>query len=104
MQLSDCNRILIFLPQFPDIPQKISEYLRTDFPLGANTLNIRGQYKILNINDLHLRDIFLRCNMYHSGMAHFRGQKAPYRTLIWALSQAKTGNIRTRNIFFQTTL
>ena len=32
----------------------------------------------MNINDLHLRDIFLRCNMYHSGMRNgpFQGPKS----------------------------
>ena len=30
--LSDCNRILNFPSEFPDIPRKISAYLRTDFP------------------------------------------------------------------------
>ena len=32
----------------------------------------------MNINDLHLRNIFLRCNMYHSGMRNgpFQGPKS----------------------------
>mgnify|MGYP006948521468 FL=1 len=41
VSLSDCSRILIFPPQFPDIPRKISEYLRAKSPSGANTRIMR---------------------------------------------------------------
>ena len=43
-RLSDCNRILNFQPQFPVLPRKISEYLRTDFHLDANTRIMKGSY------------------------------------------------------------
>ena len=36
---------------------------------------------------------------------HFSAlQKAPYRTLKWAISQAEMGNIRTQNVSFRTML
>ena len=71
-QLSICNRFSSFLPRFPDIPRKISAYLSayllTDFFSGANTRKIRGFYKILDINDLYLRDISPFCKKHHFGM------------------------------------
>ena len=67
-QLSICNRFSSFLPRFPDIPRKISAYLLTDFFSGANTRKIRGFYKILDINDLYLRDIFSFSKKHHFGL------------------------------------
>ena len=67
VQLSDCNRILIFTSEFPDIPRKISEYLRTDFPSGANMRKMRGFHKALNSNDLYLKGILLLCKKHHFG-------------------------------------
>ena len=95
--LSDCNRILIIPSQFPDIPPKISEYLRTKSPSGANTRIMRGFYNILNTNDLCLRRISSLCEK-----AHFVMQNGLYRTLIWALSHCEMGHIRTRNGLFLT--
>ena len=68
VQLSDCNRILIFRSEFPDIPRKISEYLQTDFPSGANTRKIRGFYNILNINNLCSSAILSFCKKHHFAM------------------------------------
>ena len=76
-QLSICNRFSFFLPRFPDIPRKISAYLLTDFLSGANTRKIRGFYKILDINDLYLRDIFSFSKKHHIALRNrpFRGLK-----------------------------
>ena len=105
--LSDCNRILIIPSQFPDIPPKISEYLRTKSPSGANTRIMRGFYNILNTNDLYLRCISSLCEKAHFGMRKgpFRHAKRPiseaemayiasqyglYRTAKWAISEHET--------------
>ena len=63
--LTDYNRISIFYFGFPDIPRKISAYLQADSSSDANTRNMRGFYKILNINDLCLRRIFSFCKKHH---------------------------------------
>ena len=65
VQLSDCNRILIFRSEFPDIPRKISEYLRTDSPSGANLRVMRALRKQLNSNNLCLKGIFMHCKKHH---------------------------------------
>ena len=75
-QLSDCNRILIFRSEFPVIPRKINEYLRTDFPSDANTRIIRGYCKLLISNNLCLTDTFLHCNKHHFSM-----RLSPYQGL-----------------------
>ena len=67
VQLSDCNLILIFRSEFPDIPRKISEYLQTEFPSGANMREMRGFHKALNSNDLCLRGILSLCKKHHFG-------------------------------------
>ena len=67
VQLSDCNRLLIFRSEFPDIPRKISAYLQTEFPSGANMRKMRGFHKALNSNDLCLRGILLFCKKHHFG-------------------------------------
>ena len=66
--LTDYNRISIFYFGFPDIPRKISAYLQADSSSDANTRNMRGFYKILNINDLCLRGISLLCKKHHSSL------------------------------------
>ena len=85
-QLSICNRFSSFLPRFPDIPRKISAYLLTDFPSGANTRKIRGFYKILDINDLYSRDISPHCKKHHFGM-----RNRPFRRLKCTISHPKMG-------------
>ena len=62
-------------PGFPIYPE--SAYLLTDFFSGANTRKIRGFYKILDINDLYLRDIFSFSKKHHIALRNrpFRGLK-----------------------------
>ncbi len=76
VQLSDCNRILILRSEFPDIPRKINEYLRTDFPSDANTRIIRGCCKLLISNNLCSTGTFLHCNKHHFSM-----RLSPYQGL-----------------------
>ena len=64
-QLSNCKRILIFPSQFPDIPRKISAYLQASLPSVANTRNISGLCKLLNVNNLYLKGIFSHCKKHH---------------------------------------
>ena len=106
LPLSSCNRILIFPPQFSDIPRKISAYLQTDSSSGANTRIIRGFYKILNINDLCLRGILLFCKKHHFGL-----RNGPYWRPKWAISHpnigfshAEMGSFGKQNESFRTTL
>ena len=47
---------------------------------------------------------FAICTISACEMAHFRGRKAPYRTLKWAFSEREMGNIRKQNVSFQTML
>ena len=81
--LSNCNHILIFPPQFSDIPRKMSAYLRSDSSSAANTRNISGLCKLLNVNNLYLRVFyyFAKSTISHCKMAHIGGWKAPFRTL-----------------------
>ena len=85
-RLSICNRFSFFLPRFPDIPRKISAYLLTDFPSGANTRKIRGFYKILDINDLYLRAISSHCKKHR-----FVLRNRPFRGLKSTISHPKMG-------------
>ena len=64
-QLSNRNLISVFAPEFPDIPRKISEYLRTDSPSGANLRVMRALRKQLNSNNLCLKGIFMHCKKHH---------------------------------------
>ena len=91
-QLSNCNRILIFRVWFPTIPRKISAYLRTEFPSGANTRKIIGFYKILNIKDLCLKGVFLYCKKHHFGL-----RNGPFQGLKSTISHPKMGLIALRN-------
>ena len=96
--LSDCNRILIFPSQFPDIPQKISEYLQTKSPSGANTRIMRGFYNILNTNDLYLKRISSLCEK-----AHFVMQNGLFQRAKWPISHPNMGFIALRNGPYQNT-
>ena len=96
--LSDCNRILIIPSQFPDIPQKISDYLRTKSPSGANTRIMRGFYNILNTNNLYLRGISPLCEKAHFGM-----QKGPFQRPKWPISHPNMGFIALRNGQYRNT-
>ena len=91
-QLSNRNRISVFAPEFPDIPRKISEYLRTDSPSGANLRVMRTLRKQLNSSDLCLRDIFTHCKMHHIGM-----RNGPYRVPKQAILHSEIGFIALRN-------
>ena len=85
--LSDCKRFLIFTPRFPDIPRKISEYLQSDFPSGANARNIRGFYNIFNVNDLSSMEISSHCKNHHVAP-----RNGLYRTAKRAISECGTNN------------
>ena len=97
-QLSICNRILNFGSEFPHIPRKISAYLLTDFPPGANTRKIRGFHKILDINDLYLRNISSHCKKHHFGI-----RNRPFRRLKCTISHPNMGFFGLRNGLYQTT-
>ena len=96
VQLSDYNLILIFTSEFPDIPRKISEYLRTDFPSGANTRKMRGFHKALNSNDLYLKGILLLCKKHHFGL-----RNGPFQGAIWFFLASEIGLIALRNGQYQ---
>ena len=91
-QLSIYNRILVFRSGFPDIPRKISAYLRADFPSGANTRKIRAFRKILNINDLCLRGISSLCEKHHFGL-----RNGLYWGAKWCFSASEMGFIALQN-------
>ena len=87
-QLSNCNRISVFRFQFPDIPRKISAYLRADFTSDANTRKIRGSYIVLIISDLCLRGVSSHCKKHRFGLRNglFQGAK-------WCFSAHEMGFI-----------
>ena len=91
-QISNCNRILIFRSCLPTLPRKISAYLRTKSPSGANTRIMRGLHNILNINYLHLRDISSHCKKHHFGL-----RNGPFQRLKSTISHPKMGLIALRN-------
>ena len=95
-QLSNCNRISVFRFQFPDIPRKISAYLRADFTSDANTRKIRGSYIVLIISDLCLRGISSHCKKHRFGLRNglFQGAK-------WCFSAPDMGFIALRNGHYQ---
>ena len=90
--LSIYNRILIFTPEFPHIPRKISAYLRTDSSSGANTRIMRGFYNILNINGLCLRSISSYCKKHRFGL-----RNGLFRRLKSTISHPKMGYFAPRN-------
>ena len=94
--LSDCNRIPVFHSGFPDIPRKISAYLRTESSSDANTRILKGFYKMLYINDLHLRGISSLCKKHHFGLRN---------GLYWrpksTISHPEIGFFRLRNGHYQ---
>ena len=92
VQLSDCNRILIFRSEFPDIPRKISAYLQTEFPSGANMRKMRGFHKALNSNDLYLKGILLLCKKHHFGL-----RNGPFQGAIRCFLVSEMGLIALRN-------
>ena len=73
-QLSNCNRISVFRFQFPDIPRKISAYLRADFTSDANTRKIRGFLYSVDYQWFMFERYF------------FALQKAPFRLAKWPIS------------------
>ena len=94
--LSDCNRIPVFHSGFPDIPRKISAYLRAESSSGANTRIMRGLYKMLCINDLYLRGILSLCEKHHFGL-----RNGPFQKLKQAISHPNMGFIALRNGQYQ---
>ena len=95
-QFSNCNRILIFPPQFPDIPRKISAYLRTGSSSGANTRIMSALCNILNVNNLYLKGALLSCEKHHFGL-----QNGPYWRLKSTISHPEIGLIALRNRQYQ---
>ena len=95
-QLSNCNRISVFSSEFPDIPRKISAYLRADFTSDANTRKIRGFYIVLIISDLCLRGVSSHCKKHHFGLRNglFQGAK-------WCFSATEIGFIGPWNGQYQ---
>ena len=85
-QLSNCNRISVFRFQFPDIPRKISAYLRAGFSSDANTRIMRCFYIVLNINDLYLMAILSFCKKHHIAL-----RNRPFRRLKSTISHHKMG-------------
>ena len=94
--LSDCNRILIFRSWFSDIPRKISEYLRADFPSDVNMRKIRGFYKILNINNLTLEDVLSFFKKHYFGL-----RNGPFQGMKSTISHPEIGLIGLRNGQYQ---
>ena len=94
--LTDFQYPALFLSEFSVIPQKINTYLRPDSPSAANTRNIKGYYKILNINNLYLSDIPSHCKKHHFGLrlSPFQGPKS-------TISHPDMGLIRLRNGHYQ---
>ena len=94
--LSICNRFSVFPSGFPDIPRKISAYLRPESSSDANTRILKGFYKMLYINDLHLRGISSLCKKHHFGLRN---------GLYWrpksTISHPETGFIALRNGQYQ---
>ena len=90
-QFSNCKQFLIFPSQFPDIPRKISAYLQANFPSVANTRNISGLCKSLNVNNLYLMGILSFCKKHHFGL-----QNGPYWRLKSTISHLNIGLIGLR--------
>ena len=90
--LSDCKRFLIFRSEFPTIPRKISAYLQSDFPSGANTRNTSGFCKLLNVNNLYLRGISSHCKKHHFGL-----RNGPYWRPKSTISHPEMGFFALRN-------
>ena len=86
--LSICNRFSDFPSGFPDIPRKISAYLRTESSSNANTRIMKGLYKTLNINDLYFKDISSHRKKHHIGLRNGLFQGA-----IWCFSAYEIGFI-----------
>ena len=91
-QHSNCKRISVFPSEFPDIPRKISAYLRTDTSSGANMRKIRSFYILLIISDLCLSGISSHCKKHRFGLRNglFQGAK-------WCFSASEMGFIASRN-------
>ena len=94
--LTDFQYPAFFLSEFSVLPQKINAYLRPDSPSAANTRDIRGYYKILNINSLCSSGIPSHCKKHHFGLrlSPFQGQKS-------TISHHDMGLIRLRNGHYQ---
>lgn len=75
--LTDFQYSPIFLFGFSVLPQKISEYFRTDVSSDANTRNMSGLCKLLNVRGFCLMPLFLSCNKHRLSMRYgpFQGLK-----------------------------
>ena len=94
--LTDCKRFPIFPPRFSDIPRKISAYLRTESPSGANMRIMRCFHNTLNINNLNLRDILSLCEKHHFGM-----RNGPFQRPKCTISHLNMGFFVLRNWLYQ---
>ena len=95
-QHSNCKRISVFPSEFPDIPRKISAYLRTDTSSGANMRKIRSFYILLIISDLCLSGISSHCKKHRFGL-----RNRPFRRLKSTILHPKMGYFRLRNGQYQ---
>ena len=98
-QLSNCKQFLIFSPEFPIIPHKISAYLRTDIPSGAYTRNIRGLHNVLNVSSLCLKDVLSFCKKHHFGL-----RNGPFQRLKCTISHHEIGFFGLRNGHYQNVI
>ena len=78
----------IFPSEFSVLPQKSSAYLRADSPADANSRNMRGLLKTLNIKDLYLRHIFSPRKKHCFSM-----RLSPYQGLKCLISHPKRDKI-----------
>ena len=74
----------------------MSAYLRSDSSSAANTRNISGLCKLLNVNNLYLKGILLFCKKHH-----FALQNGPYWRLKSTISHPKIGFFAMRNRQYQ---
>ncbi len=97
--LSICNLIPVFPSLFPTLPRKISAYLQTDSPSGANTRIIRGFHKALKTNNLYSTAISSLCEKHHFGL-----RNGPYWSAIWCFSAPNMGFFAWQNGQYRNTV
>ena len=85
-QLSIYNRFLIFRPEFPILPRKISEFFCAGSTSDANSRVMKGLRKLLSAKDLHLKTILSSCDKHR-----FMVRLSPYQGLKRLMSCHDTG-------------
>lgn len=73
--------------------------MQPDSPSAANTRNIKGYYKILNINNLYLKGVLSSCEKHHFDM-----RNGLYWRLKWTISHPNIGFIRLQNGQYQNAI